>query len=84
MAEDRSADGPRNEADEIDAKRLEGTHQWRRFREEKLGEHNAGYLPVEQEIIPLDGGANHACDCRPPQLHAVIGLRKRASYRLGS
>jgi len=43
-----------DEADEIDCKRLERADQRRRCREEELGEHNAGYLPVEQEVIPVD------------------------------
>jgi hypothetical protein len=84
MAEDRRADRPRNEADEIDAERLEGADQWFRFREEELREHDAGDLPVEQEIVPLDGGADCARDRRPPQLRAVIGLGKRANCGIGS
>jgi hypothetical protein len=78
MAEDRSADRTGNKADEVDAKSLEGTHQRCRIREEELGEHNAGYLPVKQEVLPLNGGANGACDRCPAQLRAVIVFRKRS------
>jgi hypothetical protein len=84
MAEDRGADRPRNEADEIDAERLEGADQWFRSREEELGEHNARDLPIEQEILPLDRGADRARDRRPPQLRAVIGLGERANCGIGS
>ena len=84
MAEDRGADGSCNKADEIDAKRFEGTHQWRRFREEELREDNARDLAIEQEIVPLDRGPNRARDRRPPQLRAMIALGKRANCGLSS
>jgi len=40
----------------------------------QLGEHQAGHDAVEEEVVPLDGGADRARDHCAAQLQALVGL----------
>ena len=73
VAEDRGADRPRDEPDRVDAERLQRADQRIGVREVQLGEDQAGDGAVEEEVVPLDGGADGARDDRAPELYAVVG-----------
>src|SRR6185437_12029621 len=83
MSEDRRTHRARDEADGIDAERLQRAHQRVGVREEQLGEHQAGDDAVEEEIVPLDRGADRAGDHRAAELGAMLSLReyRQAAHR---
>ena len=76
MAEDRSTDGARHEADGINGESLERADERIGFREEKLGEDEACDHAIEEEIIPFDRGADRARDHGSPELHTMLCLRQ--------
>jgi hypothetical protein len=55
---------------------LQRSDQGVRIREKQFREHQPGDGAVEQEIVPLDGGTDRACDQRTPQLAAVLRVRQ--------
>ena len=75
MAEDRRADRPGDEADEIGAEGGERRRQRILVGEVQLAEDEAGGGAVEEEVVPLDGGADRRGDDRLAQLCAVFGVR---------
>src|SRR5262249_52539788 len=77
MTEDEGADRARDKADEVDGKRVERRGQRRLVGEEELAENQAGHRAVEQEIVPLERGADSGGDDRAPQLARMIVGRKR-------
>ena len=74
MAEDRRTHGPRHEADRIDAEGLQRPDQRIGMRKVELREGEARHNAIEEEIVPLDGGADGAGDHRAAELAAVFGL----------
>src|SRR4029077_5143555 len=84
MAEDRSPQRPRREADEVGAERQQRGGGRIRVREIKLAEHQSRGGAVEEEIVPFDGGADRGSDHRLAQFAAVVGLGKRAVVGYGS
>src|SRR5262249_14436091 len=76
MAEDEGADRARDEADEVDGKRIERRGQRRLVGEEELAEDQAGHRAVEQEIVPFDGRADGGGDDGAPQLTRMFVGRK--------
>jgi hypothetical protein len=78
VAEDRGADRARKEADSVDGERLERAGQRVGLREEQLREDQAGDDAVEEEVVPLDGGADRARDDGAAKLRARIRLGLRS------
>jgi len=78
MAEDRRADRPRQEADEINEKSVERADQRIVVREIELGENQARDGAVEEEILPLDRRADGRGDDGAAQFARMIDARKRA------
>ena len=72
VAEDRRADGPRDEAYGVDGKGLQGADHRIGLREIQLREHQPGDDAVQEEVVPLDGRADRAGDDRAPQLSPVL------------
>ena len=75
MAEDRRADRAGDKADEIGAERAQRRGQRILIGEIELAEDQPGRRAVEEEVIPLDGGADGGGDDRLAQLRAVLRLR---------
>jgi hypothetical protein len=78
MAEDRGPHGPGEEAHGVDQEGLERADQRVGLREEEFGEDEAGDGAVEEEIVPLDRGADRAGDDGAGELGPVLGLGERA------
>jgi len=74
MTEDRGADRPPDEADEIGAERRQRRRQGILVGKIKLAEDQPGGGAVEEEIIPFDRGADGGCDDCLAQLRTVIGF----------
>ena len=75
MAENRGADRPGGEADEIRAEGNERAASGSGLGKIELAEDQTGGGAVEEEVVPLDGGADGRGDHRLAQLRAVLGLR---------
>ena len=75
MAEDRGADRPSDEADEIGAEGGERRRQRILVGKVELAEDQTGGGAVEEEVIPLDGRADGGRDDRLAQLEALFGFR---------
>ena len=60
MAEDEAADGPDDEADGEGGERQQRSHQRALIGEEGVVEDQAGRGRVQEEVVPLDGGADEA------------------------
>src|SRR6202008_750470 len=74
MAEHRRADGPRREAAGIDGEGVEGADPGIAAGEEHLAEYQAGDDAIEEEVVPLDGGADGGGDHGAAKLGAVLRL----------
>src|SRR5208337_3276365 len=83
MAEDRRTDRPPDEADEICREGQERGGGRIRVREIELAEDQSGGGTVEEEVVPLDGGADRGGDDRLAQFSAVVGRGKRAGSGCG-
>jgi hypothetical protein len=68
VAEDRGADRPSREAAELRAERQEDADVRVAAGEEQLGEDEGGCRAVEEEVVPLDRGADDGRHHRPPAL----------------
>ena len=79
MPEDRGADRPADEADEVGAERRERSGQRILVGKEQFRENQPGGGAVDEEVVPLDGGADGGGDHRLAQLRAVLGIRKLAA-----
>ncbi len=60
MAEDDAAERPRDEADGVGGEGEQGADQRVERGEEQLVEDEGGGGAVEEEVVPLDGGADQA------------------------
>jgi hypothetical protein len=78
MTEDEGADRACDEADEINAKRVERRGHWVLVWEEEFTEDEPGHGAVEKEIVPLDRGADRCGDDGPAELAIVLVRRKRS------
>ena len=83
MAEDRRPDRAGDEADRIDQERLQRADQRIGFREIELREHQAGDGAVEEEVVPLDRGADRAGEHGATQLRAMVGVAPGGVRRAG-
>ena len=83
MAEDGRADRARDEADGIDGEGLERADPGVGVREEQLGEDEAGDGAVEEEIVPLDRGADGGGDDGAAKLHLMFSRRKLKGGGIG-
>ena len=63
MAEQDSADRPRDESDSERRIREQGADEWILIRKEQFVEHQAGDDAVEKEVIPFDDAADCAGEC---------------------
>src|SRR5262249_21775426 len=77
VAEDGGADRAPDEPDEVGAERRQRRGHRVLVGEVQLAEHEAGGGAVEEEVVPLDGGADGRSDDGLAQLVAVIGGRQR-------
>jgi len=77
MAEDRGAYRTSDEAHRVDAERAQSPSQRILVREVQLREHRGSNHSVEEEVVPLDGGADRAGDDSAPQLNPVLMLGQR-------
>ncbi len=77
MAEDRGADRPSDEADEIGAECRERRRQRILVGKVELAEDQPGGGAVDEEVVPFDGGADGGRDDGLAQLLAVVGLGHR-------
>src|SRR5262249_24182093 len=68
-----------DEADGIDGERLERSDPGVRVGKEQLGEDEAGDRAVEEEIVPLDGGANGGGNDGAAKLRLVVRRGKLRS-----
>ena len=68
MAEHQPADRPGDEAERIGGERQHGAGQRVGLGEEQLVEHQRRGGAVEEEVVPLDGGADQAGDDHPAQV----------------
>ena len=75
MTEDRRADRPRGEADEISAEGKQRRRKWLLVGKIELAEDETGSGAVKKEVVPLDGGADRRSDHRLAQLRAVFSFR---------
>ena len=75
VAEDRRTDRARGKADEIRAERKQLSRQRILIGEVELAKDQTGRRAVEEEVIPLDGGADRRCDDGLAQLCAVLRIR---------
>src|SRR6516225_1109905 len=92
MAEYRRPDRPADKSDEKNGERLEYADQRIRFGEEEFAEDQRSHLAVQQEIVPLDRGADRAGDHGAAQMRAMLcfgkltrcdfGCRHRTSSQL--
>jgi hypothetical protein len=80
MTEDEGPDRAREKTDEIDAKRVKRRGQWVLVWEEELAEDQPGHGAIEQEIVPLDRGADRGGDDGAAELAIVLLRRKRNIY----
>src|SRR5262249_11807718 len=78
MAENRSPDRARGEADEIGAEGQQRCGGRIVVREIKLAEHQSGSGAIEEEIVPFDRGADCGGDHCLAHLAAMVGRGKRA------
>lgn len=62
MAHHDSADGTRDESDGEGGEGGQGAGQIGRAGEELLAEHERGGGAVDEEVVPLDGGADKAAE----------------------
>jgi len=76
MSEDGGADRPADEADEIGAEGGERRGERVFVGEIELAEDEAGGGAVEEEVVPLDRGADGRGDDRFSQLRIVLGFRQ--------
>src|SRR5690242_8942769 len=58
MAEDQPAQRAGDEPDGVGGERQQGAGQWIEVGEEQLVEHQRGSGPVEEEVVPLQRGAD--------------------------
>src|SRR5207253_676293 len=72
MAEDRGTQRPGQEADGIGAEGGNGRQRRITSGEKDLVEHQRGRGTVDQEVVPLDGGADHARPQDTPQTCGVV------------
>ena len=75
VAEDRGADRPRAEADELHGERGQNPRVCRLAGEEHRREDQGGHRAVEEEVVPLDRGADGAGDDGLPALGADQRVR---------
>ncbi len=83
MAEDRGADRPRDEADEVGAEGEQRRRQRILVGEVELAEDEARGRAVEKEVVPLDRGADRRGDHGFAQLRAMFGIGQRPIRRGG-
>jgi len=83
MAEDRSTDRPRREANEVGAEGQERGGGRIGVREIKLAKYQSGGGSIKEEVVPFDGSADGGGDHRLAQLPTVVGRGKRvvSGYR---
>nr|WP_275586405.1 hypothetical protein [Geodermatophilus normandii] len=60
VPEDERADGPGEEADGVGGEGRQGPDEVVLLGEEQVAEHERGGRAVEEEVVPLDGGADDA------------------------
>ncbi|WP_206700129.1 hypothetical protein [Actinomadura sp. RB99] len=65
VPEQHAADRPRHEADHERRERQQRADRGGEVREELLVEHQRGRGAVDEEVVPLDGGAGEARRDRP-------------------
>ena len=70
VTEDRGADRPGGEPDELGAESSDDTRVLALPGEEDLGEHQGGCGAVEEEVVPLDRGADRAGEDRTAALRS--------------
>jgi hypothetical protein len=83
VAKDGRPHGAGQEADGIDGKGLERSHQGIGVGKEQLGKDQAGDGAIEKEVIPLDGRTDGAGDHGAAQLNAMFVFGKAANDGLG-
>ena len=71
-----SADRARDEADGVNAERVQGGNQRIFVREVEGSKDKASGGAVEEEIIPLDRCADRGSHCSPGEHSAVFGRRQ--------
>jgi hypothetical protein len=77
MAEDRGTQRPGQEADGIGAEGGNGRQRRITGGEKHLVEHQRGRGTVDQEVVPLDGGTDHARPHDTPQTCGVVRDARR-------
>lgn len=60
VAEDETADGPNQEADGERRERQHRPHERTLIRKERMVEERLAAVAVQEEVVPLDGGADEA------------------------
>src|SRR5579883_2604790 len=83
MAEDRSPDRPRGEADGKYGEGLQRADQRLGGRKIQFCKDESGQLAVDEKIVPLDRRSDRTGDHRAAQLAAVLGIGKRNGGNLG-
>ena len=76
MAENRRPDRPADEADEVGAERGERAGQRVFIGKIELAEDQSGRGAVDEEVVPLDGGADGRGDHRSAKLRCCAPTRK--------
>src|SRR6185437_6878013 len=76
--EDRGADGPSDEADEVGPESRERARVGIGVGEIELAEYQRRDRAVDEEVIPLDGGADGRCDDGAAKLRAMFVGRQRS------
>jgi hypothetical protein len=76
VPEDGGADRAGNEADRVDAERLQRSHPRVGMREEQFCEHQPGDRAVKKEVVPFDRGADGRGDHRAAKLNLMLGWGK--------
>ena len=74
MPKDRRADGACRETDGVDRERFQCADQWIGMGEVEFREYQAGDSAVEEEVVPLDGGAHGAGNHGPAKLRLMLLL----------
>src|SRR3974390_31532 len=80
MTKDRSADRTPDEADEVGAECRECRSQWVFIGKIEFTEDQAGSGAVDEEVVPLDSGADGSGDDGFAELCAVVGSGQRIEF----
>src|SRR5699024_8603425 len=83
MPEDRSADWPGEESDEVGGERGEGADVWGDARKEQVREHQRRGGAVEEVVVPLDRRADGTGDRSESDVCTVCESSRRGIVQLG-